>query len=425
MRVLWATIYKDWLILIRDRVGLSLMFGMPILLAILITSVQNSAFELVNDNKVLVVICNQDTGSTAKLLVADLQKVGMFHVEQLPGTYNLQLFRDNFFKKDALVGIVVPKGFSEQLDARIWEISSQALGDFGLSKDRQKVTERGDSLIMYYHPVLQQSYQESIRSAIMGVLQLVENKKLIGHLYRSINDKEMPAEFEDLMLHNQPQIKSIPILRNHAKMIPNATQHNIPAWTLFAMFFIVISLGSSIVKEKNNGSFVRLKTLKSSILYLFLSKQVIYMLVCLLQGFVIFTIGALLFPTIGLPPLQIPSSYLALLLVMLACAFTATSFAICIGIFANTLEQANGFGAVSIVILAAIGGLLVPSFAMPEFFGPLMKISPMHWGLEAFYGVFLEGGKLQDIFMNIIPLIALSVGFLLLGFYGLRSKMLI
>ncbi|MEO7176126.1 MAG: ABC transporter permease, partial [Saprospiraceae bacterium] len=213
MRVLWATIYKDWLILIRDRVGLSLMFGMPILLAILITSVQNSAFELVNDNKVHVVICNQDTGSTAKLLVDDLQKVGMFHVEQLPGIYNLTMFKENFFKKDALVGLLIPKGFSAQLDARIWEISSQALGDFGLGIGKQKESIRGDSLIMYYHPVLQQSYQESIRSAVMGVLQLVENKKLIGHLYRSINDKEMPAEFEDLMLHNQPQIKSIPILR--------------------------------------------------------------------------------------------------------------------------------------------------------------------------------------------------------------------
>ncbi|MCH5691071.1 hypothetical protein LWM68_46725 [Niabella sp. W65] len=42
---------KDWRILTRDKVGLTLMFVMPIVLAIVITTVQNSTFELVNDKK--------------------------------------------------------------------------------------------------------------------------------------------------------------------------------------------------------------------------------------------------------------------------------------------------------------------------------------------------------------------------------------
>ena len=66
---LWATIKKDLLILTRDKIGLLVMFAMPILLAIVITSVQNSTFELVNDNKLVMLLCNKDSGESGKQLV--------------------------------------------------------------------------------------------------------------------------------------------------------------------------------------------------------------------------------------------------------------------------------------------------------------------------------------------------------------------
>ena len=59
MHILRATIIKDSKILLRDRVGLFMMFFMPILLVIVITSVQNSTFELVNNNKVSLVVFNK------------------------------------------------------------------------------------------------------------------------------------------------------------------------------------------------------------------------------------------------------------------------------------------------------------------------------------------------------------------------------
>jgi len=109
----------------------------------------------------------------------------------------------------------------------------------------------------------------------------------------------------------------------------------------------------------------------------------------------------------------------------LICGWCAASFAICIGVLANTQEQANGFGAVSIVLLAAVGGLLVPSFAMPASFRIVMQLSPLHWCLEAYYGLFLEGGNLKDILLNIIPLIIITVLLQVVSFYSLKRKNLI
>src|SRR6185295_8475215 len=109
------------------------------------------------------------------------------------------------------------------------------------------------------------------------------------------------------IVNGQAGINEIPVSRDGSRNIPNATQHNIPAWTIFAMFFIVISLGSSVVREKLNGSFVRLKTLPTSYLVALLSKQITYLVVTLAQTAVIFSIGIWLFPVLGLPKLNVPT----------------------------------------------------------------------------------------------------------------------
>ena len=66
MYKLWATITKDLQVLTRDKVGLIVMFVMPIVLAVVITATQNSTFELVNTNKVPMLLCNKDTADASK-----------------------------------------------------------------------------------------------------------------------------------------------------------------------------------------------------------------------------------------------------------------------------------------------------------------------------------------------------------------------
>ncbi len=422
---LWSTILKDIRILTRDKVGLTLMFVMPVVLAIVITAIQNSTFELVNDNKVPLLLCNKDGGEASGQLVQAIEKIGMFDVKQVTKDESEKQITDRMHAKDALVAIVIPQNFSATITATAGSIAAKALNKFGLQADTTKVAAGIEPVTLYYHPVLQQSFRSSIQGALRSALQLVENKQILKSLYFSLNEKELPPSLENEIVNSQASINEIPISRNGSRNIPNATQHNIPAWTIFAMFFIVISLGSSVVREKLNGSFVRLKTLPTSYLVALLSKQIAYMAVTLVQTAAIFSIGVWLFPLIGLPALNIPADKLGLLIVSVICGWCAVSYAICIGVFAQTQEQANGFGAVSIVLLAAIGGILVPSFAMPASFQGVMKLSPLHWCLEAFYGLFLEGGKLKDVLLNILPLLGITLLIQIVTLYTLKRKNLI
>ena len=421
-----ATILKDLLILTRDRVGLIVMFVMPIILAIVITATQNSTFELVNKNKVPLLLCNRDNGEPGKQLVSAIEKVGMFEVKKVAADQTEKQISDRMHEKDALIAIIIPPDFSAKVESKAKATASKALKNFGLQSDSVKFSN--DSLqpiSLLYHPVLQQSFRQSIQGALRSTLQMVQTKEVLKYMYFEVNEKELPDTMENEFIKNEIGINEIPISMDGSKTIPNATQHNIPAWTIFAMFFVVISLGSSVVREKLNGSFVRLKTLPTNYLLSLISKQLTYLLVTLLQAAVIFALGMYLFPLIGLPKLNLPSDLLGLFIVSLICGCCAVSFAVCIGVYAQTQEQANGIGAVSIVMLAAIGGLLVPSFAMPESFQTIIKLSPLHWGLEAYYGLFLEGGKLKDIILNILPLLGITVIIQLIALYGLKRKNLI
>ena len=426
MYKLWATIKKDYRILCRDKVGVIFMFVMPIVLAIVITAVQNSTFELVNDNKVPLLLCNRDQGEASSQLIAAIEKVGMFELKQVAKTQTDKQIIDRMHSKDALTAIIIPQDFSLKIRSKAKNITSQALNNVGIAIDAGKPpTGSAEPITLYYHPVLQESFRQSIKGALRSSLQLVESKQIIKNLYFSLNEKEIPDSLENIIIKNNFTINEIPVSRDGSRNTPNATQHNIPAWTIFAMFFIVISLGSNVVKEKLNGSYIRLKTLPTNYIIALISKQITYLFVTMIQAAIIFAIGIWLFPIMGLPKLNLPSDLSGLLIVSLICGWCAVSFAICIGVFAQTQEQANGIGAGSVVLLAAIGGLLVPSFAMPASFRIVMKLSPLHWCLEAFYGLFLEGGQLKDILMNIFPLFVITILIQLISLWGLKRKNLI
>ena len=426
MYKLWATIVKDLQILTRDRVGLIVMFVMPIVLAVVITATQNSTFELVNKNKVPLLLCNKDTGDASKQLVTAIEKAGMFEVKRVAAGETENQLSNRMHEKDALIAIVIPPDFSARADAKAKATAAKALNNLGLQTDIIKINNDSvQPVTLLYHPVLQAAFRQSILGALRSALQMVQSKLVLKSIYFSLNETALPATLESEIINNQVAINEVPISRDGSKTIPNATQHNIPAWTIFAMFFVVISLGSSVVREKQNGSFIRLKTLPANYLLALFSKQITYLLVTLLQACVIFAIGIWLFPLMGLPKLNLPADLPGLFIVSLICGWCAVSFAVCVGVFAQTQEQANGIGAVSIVLMAAIGGLLVPSFAMPQSFQQVIKLSPLHWCLEAYYGLFLEGGKLKDVLISILPLLAITILIQLIAWYGLKRKNLI
>jgi ABC-2 type transport system permease protein len=422
---LLATILKDVRILLRDRVGLILTFAMPVLLVIIVTDIQSSTFDVVGKSKIDLLVCNKDTGSLSKELIHVLDTTGFFNLSSAGQNTNDKQLAGEMHAKNIIAGIIIAPSFSKQVAAKAKSTAGKALNSFGLEGDTTSIDQQSDYFSLYYNPVIQQSLKLSIKGALNSAVQIIQSKETLKDLYFSINEKPLPDSLQKQLLKNSTGIKEIPLSSNKEDIILNATQHNIPAWTIFAMFFVVMSLAGSIVREKLSGSFIRLKTLPTNYFVALLSKQITYLKVTFLQAVLIFVIGIFIFPIIGLPALHLPHNVFALVIVTLVCGWCAVSYAMCVGVFAHTQEQANAFGAVSVVILSIIGGLMIPSFIMPDAFRSLMIISPLHWCLQAYYGLFLEGGGLKDVDANILSLLLITVLLQVITLLELKRKKLI
>ncbi|MEO7266204.1 MAG: ABC transporter permease, partial [Ferruginibacter sp.] len=130
-----ATLIKDLQILTRDKVGLILMFIMPIVLAIVITATQNSTFELVNKNKLPLLLCNKDNGEAAMQLAQAIEKVGMFEVKKVAATATEKQISTRMHEKDALIAIIIPSGFSAKIESKAASTATKALNNLGLQTD--------------------------------------------------------------------------------------------------------------------------------------------------------------------------------------------------------------------------------------------------------------------------------------------------
>ena len=163
------------------------------------------------------------------------------------------------------------------------------------------------------------------------------------------------------------------------------------------MFFIVIPFASAMIKEKEDGSLSRLLTMPGSYSTIMLSKILVFLVVCYLQFISIMLMGVYLFPHFGLPALYITGKIVSLTVMAFAAALAAIGYGIAIGTIARTHQQAAIFGSISVVILAAVGGIWVPVFMMPPFFRVFSTASPMNWGLNGFYDILVRNASLTDV----------------------------
>ena len=204
--------------------------------------------------------------------------------------------------------------------------------------------------------------------------------------------------------------------------IPNATQHNVPAWALFAIFFITIPLSASIVKEKTQGTALRLFTSPLPYRVLIGAKVVVFLGVSLLQFVLMLLMGVFLFPYLGLPTLEVSGRLLPLLLIALSAGLSAIGLGVLLGTLSKTQEQSAPLGATLTVLFAAIGGIWIPTFAMPPIMQTIAKLSPMNWGLQAFYDVLLREVSISELCLKISALLLFFVVCVTFSVYYDKAK---
>lgn len=403
MYKIWMSVVKEFLLLKRDLGGLIILFIMPLVLVITVTLIQDSTFKKVSDSKIPILLVDNDKGSVSKTVFDNLEKSDLFSVvTQIDNkTITEDIARENVYKGKFQLAIVIPKDLSSDLQAKVDQnvekiVSSLGMTDSTAASEPQRIIKEKE-VKLYFDPAVQMSFKNAVMNAIDKMISQIETKSIYTTFQNQLGGN---ADFEQKSFISFKEI--IPRI-NNKEVRPNSVQHNVPAWTLFAIFFIVIPLSINIVKEKSQGTFVRLRTNPVSNLVVIIGKTITYSIICMIQFYMMVAVAVFLFPSIGLPSLNIEGHLALMSVVALFSGFAAIGFGILLGTVASTQEQSAPFGATSVIILAAIGGVWVPVFAMPKIMQIIAKSSPMNWGLEAFYDVLLRSVS----FLEIIPKISL------------------
>src|SRR5699024_10791009 len=84
-----------------------------------------------------------------------------------------------------------------------------------------------------------------------------------------------------------------------AREKPSSVQQSVPAWLLFAMFFIAIPLSTTWLSERHQGTYTRLRSIGLSAPMLLCGKLVPYMALNLAQVVVMLAVGVYLVPLCG------------------------------------------------------------------------------------------------------------------------------
>lgn len=405
---MWQTIKKEITLITRDTGGLVILFLMPLLLILIVTFVQDGTYRNFSKEKIAILLIDNDKDEISQKIKEHLDSSALFNIvsgkEGKPFTE--EMARRLVLQGKYVMAIVVPEKLSSDTKLRVNQNVSRMVSLFsGMSAEEttdNKQTQ-AKNIRLYFDPTLQASFKETVKGAIRNMMAEVETH----YIYHSLEEY---MEAEDSIGIDQQSIvfEEISPKSSDKKIIPNSVQHNVPAWALFAIFFIVIPLSTNIIKEKTQGTGLRVFTSPQPYSLFLTGKIMVYIVVSLIQFVLMLLVGLYIFPLMGLPSLVVTGKITLLAVMAAASGLSAIALGVLLGTLAKTQEQAAPLGATITVILAAIGGVWIPVFAMPHTMQTIAKISPMNWGLQGFYDILLRDGGCSAIAPEIGLLLAFS-----------------
>jgi ABC-2 type transport system permease protein len=398
---LWMSIYKEILLLKRDFGGLVILFIMPLVLIVTITLIQDSTFKTVSESKIPILLIDEDNNVVSESVKTNLNDSGSFEIITKINNEAIteEVAKEAVFKGKYQLAIVIPENLSRDLQLKVNQNVEKITANFGLGEDSviEPTKFEPKEVKLYFDPAAQLTFKNAVKGAIDKMISQIETKSIYKTFQEQLGEGDEPLFSQESFITFKEIIPRV----NNKEIKPNSVQHNVPAWTLFAIFFIIVPLSINVVKEKSQGTMIRLITNPVPYAVLIAGKTITYLLICIIQFFLMVAVGVYLFPHLGLPVLDVQGKLFLMTVVAVFSGLAAIGLGILLGTIAKTQEQSAPFGATSVVILAAIGGVWVPVFAMPKVMQVVSNLSPMNWGLNAFYDVLLRNGSFLDILPEI------------------------
>ena len=406
---------KDLKVLFKDRGGIVVLFLMPAMFILVMTNALGGVFDTGgSNNPTPLLVVNLDTGELAAEAIADLGTVDGLKIEtSYDGeTVTRELAEGLIRDGERRVAIVFPADFSSRILARATDPDAPAA-----------------VVAFIADPAAGAQFLGPVQGAVQGfILRTASYAQAPGQIGIAFEDMAAEADSQAAPFIAQIGEAFVERLENgdglggevtespvtfetvapadfKVEQFPNAAQQNVPGYTLFGVFFIAQVLGISILREKQEGTFRRLLIAPVPRAALLIGKLLPYYLVNLIQVALMFTVGVIVFGmTLG-------NDWMALIVITLAASAASTGLGLLVASVGRTPEQIGGLSSLLVITLAALGGVMVPSFVMPPFMQTLSKISPHAWALAGYQDVIVRGLDTMAVMPEVGALLLFAAAF--------------
>ena len=378
---------KEFTLIFRDLHALLVLFVMPVIFILIMSLALKNSYSNSVDTPLKVAITSSKNNKSIKTMIESINENNFFNANFLKVKDNKEtLYKENY---DFIVDI--QRNYIERI----------------------KLNDKNFKVIIYSKPDTSLQKIEILKKLISSAsTKLILEDLMLAQKIDTKNVLDFESKVENLYIYK----------KDGFEVKPTSVQQSVPAWLVFSMFFILIPISNTFINEKAFGTIDRIRSINVSLFPILLGKIIPYYFINQVQVVFMILIGIYIVPLLGGDSLVIQGSIPLIFLVSSAVSFASISFALLIANIAKTTEEATTIGGVSNIILAAIGGIMVPKFVMPKFMQDFSEYSPMSWGLESFLEVFVRGGSFNDISTYVYNMITFAIICLLFAYILLKKR---
>lgn len=416
---------KDLYLLLRDKPGFFFTFFFPILYATLFGWIMSGFGDSDRMTGMNIALVDEDDTPGSRAFARTLDESKEFDVQITDRAPAEDLVRRG--KKVAYV--VLTEGFGEARETLFWGDPAELLVGVDPSRGAEGAMIKG-LLTRYGYEKMQQTFGDSeqmsqtIDRAIADIgkdqsMNTVARALLTGYLEHSKTFfKEMPeasGDAEGAMGNWEPiVVRSVDVQRQR---FGPTTMYSITfaQAIVWAVMGCSAAFGISLVTERNNGTMERLMMAPLSRRDIMAGKAIACFATTISVSVLLITIGILGF---GVRP----GSYPLLLLALLCTSGCFVGIMMLLSVLGKTEQSAGGIGWAILMVMAMIGGGMIPQFVMPKSLQQFSIVSPVRWSIQALDGAIWRGYSIGEMLTPCLVLLFIGGICFLVGTRGVSAR---
>ncbi|MDZ4723838.1 MAG: ABC transporter permease [candidate division Zixibacteria bacterium] len=417
MSTIFHIAMKDLLLLWRDKAGLFWVLGFPLLMALFFGSIFSSSGGTGSQSAMKVAVIDNDQSDQSHEFVTQLGEIDALSVSSMSADSAKQMVRIG----KLIAFLQINNGFGESFGFG-GEEGSELL-ELGI--DPSRTAEGG-----FLKGMLSQAFFQSMQSSFSNLSQSVNLQErlsaikkdttltpadrdriravltnlsgLFGALQQDtsgIDSGADSASTENAMSGPKFKMVDISLQRSGPR---SSWEITFPSSILWALIGVCASFAISIVIERTKGTFLRLRLAPITRTQILAGKGLACFLASVLAAVLLLAFAAVVFHMRITNPL-------GLIAAVIAASFCFVGLMMLISVMGRTEQAVAGAGWGVLLVMAMLGGGMVPLFVMPSWMQTMSNVSPVKWGIVALEGAIWREFTFGQMMTPILILVAVGI----------------